>query len=127
MRYMKTKVWGILLVAVVLLTLSVVYLLRSRNAEKGAAVPSDAPTYFVYKADRKVLVVQDRPGYLKSTAYLPGGRTPPRHPFVSARSLDPLEEDALREILLKSADFSEFVVLLTENGYKVEPAPSAAL
>lgn len=81
---------------------------------------SDIPVWNVYKDDKKVLVVKNEPGPIVSTALLPEGQEPIKHPFLSATALDPLEEDNLHTLLEKAQNFDEFISLLRQNGYKFE-------
>lgn len=76
----------------------------------------------VLKNGQPVLLLKNEPGPLTSTAAPPPGQEPPRHPFLTASALDPIEENALRETLDKSRSFEEFVSLLKAQGYTLRPA-----
>jgi len=71
----------------------------------------------IYKGDRKVLWIQNEPGFLVSTAILPPGAELVKHPFINAKALDPLEEDNLQKLLSQSQSFEEFLFLLSGNDY----------
>jgi hypothetical protein len=78
--------------------------------------------YVVYsKADKKVLEVSDQPGPLVSVSAPPPrpGQAAATHPFLSASAYDPFTEGALRQILLKSTSFDDFLERLREAGYRV--------
>ena len=74
----------------------------------------------VYKNDIKVLIIRDQPGPLISSASMPPGFTPPKHPFLSGRALELVEEGTLQAILDKAKNFDDFISLLRKNGYRVE-------
>jgi len=74
-------------------------------------------TLEVYRGDRKVLWLQNQPGSLISTALLPAGTEPTRHPFINARALDPFEENNLQKLLVQSKSFEEFLSFLRNDGY----------
>ena len=69
--------------------------------------------------------MNDEPGVLMSTAILPPGVRPTRHPFLTAQSRDPFEENKLREILDRCHTFAEFVKALKKAGYTVVPRDNA--
>jgi hypothetical protein len=46
---------------------------------------------------------------------------PVKHPFLTATARAPFEEDALREILVRSTNFDDFLRRLKEGGYIVLP------
>ena len=77
-------------------------------------------SYLVFRGDRPVLEVIDRPGPLVSTALLPAGASPTRHPFLSASALAPSEEHELRTILDGSSSTADFLKNLERAGYRVE-------
>jgi hypothetical protein len=88
--------------------------------------PERSPAYREYgwvvrKGERKVLWMNDEPGTLISTAMLPPGVAPVRHPFLTAQSWDPFEESKLREILYGCDSFAVFVKALKSAGYTVVP------
>jgi len=85
-------------------------------------VASPGQTFNIYKDDRKILTVKNEPGPLLSTAILPPGTPPPKHPFLSGSALYAPEEGNLREILEQSAGFDDFLKRLKARGYRVEPA-----
>ena len=91
---------------------------RHGQEEKGHAPPADV--WKVYKGEETVLEVRNEPGYLVSTALLPPGHKPVKHPFLSARALNSFEEDKLRRILEQARTFEQFLGLLRANGYRVE-------
>jgi hypothetical protein len=65
--------------------------------------------------------MNDEPGTLMSTAMLPPGVEPVRHPFLTAQSRDPFEESKLAEILNGCGSFAVFVKALEIAGYTVVP------
>lgn len=71
----------------------------------------------IYKDARKVLWIQNEPGFLIGTAILPARTEPTKHPFLNAKALDPFEENNLQNILSQSKSFEEFLSLLRDNGY----------
>ncbi|HEY8736695.1 MAG TPA: hypothetical protein VIO62_06595 [Candidatus Dormibacteraeota bacterium] len=78
--------------------------------------------YTVYADDdKKVLEVSDQPGPLVSVSAPPPrpGQAPATHPFLSASAYDPFTEGTLRQILLKSTSFDDFLAKLREAGYRV--------
>lgn len=78
-------------------------------------------SWYVIKNEHKVLWIKNEPGCLISTAILPYGEEPKRHPFLTSMSFDAFEEDNLRQLLEKSGNFDDFVALLKKNGYEVVP------
>jgi hypothetical protein len=102
----------------------------ARDTTNGTQTSSTSPTpkrspayrkfgWVVLKGERKVLWMNDEPGTLMSTAMLPPGVAPLRHPFLTAQSLDPLEESRLRETLNRCPSFAAFVKALKNAGYTV--------
>ena len=91
--------------------------------KRGAAYRNDG--WVVLKGERQVLWMNDEPGILMSTAILPPGVRPTRHPFLTAQSHDPFEENKLREILDRCHTFAEFVKALKKAGYTVVPRDNA--
>jgi len=79
----------------------------------------EAAIYVVYKGERPVLKIIDRPGTLTSTALPPPGVLPPRHPFLTATALAPAEEGRLRQILEISVNTSDFLDKLRRAAYIV--------
>lgn len=73
--------------------------------------------YHVFVGAEPALTIESRPGRLHSMAALPEGATAPEHPFVHGVSLSPLFEHAMRQILLASADFDDFVARLVAAGH----------
>lgn len=90
----------------------------SQEASQSPAVR----TFYVLRGDRQVLKIKDEPGPLISGALLPPGQKPAQHPFLTAFTLDPMEEDSLRQVLEKSKSFVDFVSNLKAAGYTVVPA-----
>ena len=84
-----------------------------------SAIPAEVVTWEVYKGDKMVLKVSNKPGPLTSTAILPPNTEPVTHPFLTAQALDPFEEDNLGKILGESGSFDEFISLLKANGYEL--------
>ncbi|MDA0998251.1 MAG: thermonuclease family protein, partial [Proteobacteria bacterium] len=80
-----------------------------RRGVRSSRVKTGVSTYTVYRDNRPVLRVIDRPGTLTSTALLPAGATPVSHPFLTANALAPEEEDQLRRILDASNSIDEFL------------------
>lgn len=85
--------------------------------------PMNTQSWNVYKNGRKVLTVKNEPGPITSTAALPPGKAPRRHPFLSAQALDPAEENDLGMILEESKSFEDFMARLKAAGYAASPAP----
>lgn len=106
------------LVALILI-LSIILVSGFSSCDQKTNSCFDAPTYLVTKGNVQVLSMQDCPGYLISTA-MPSGAKPVEHPFLKAQALDPSEEDALKNILDRSNNFTEFISLLNQRGYNVE-------
>jgi len=92
--------------------------------KRGAAYRNDG--WVVLKGERQVLWMNDEPGILVSTAILPPGVRPTRHPFLTAQSHDPFEENKLREILDRCHTFAEFVKALKKAGYTIVPRDNAS-
>ena len=86
------------------------------------AAAQTSHSYNVLKAGRLVLTVSDVPGSIVSTAALPPGAAPAKHPFLSATAHAPEEEDTLRKTLDQSKDFDDFLRRLRERGYTVQPS-----
>lgn len=76
----------------------------------------------VFKGDKKVLWMKNAPGPILSTAMLPPGAKPTQHKFITATAHDPMEENALGELLGEAKDFAHYVSLLKAKGYKVSPS-----
>lgn len=75
--------------------------------------------YHVFAGRDPVLSVEGRPGRLHSMAALPEGAVAPEHTFVHGVSLNPQHEHALRQLLLASSDFDDFLDRLVAAGYDV--------
>ena len=71
----------------------------------------------VFKGDRPVLTVSNKPGPLLSTALLSPGREPVSHPFLSASAQAVEEEPRLRQILGHAENFPDFIARLRAAGY----------
>jgi hypothetical protein len=71
-----------------------------------------------------VLDIVDEPGPLTSTALLPPGTAPPRHPFLTAAARDADHEHELRELLLDSTSTEDFAQRLRRAGFSVEEVAS---
>ena len=76
-------------------------------------------TFDVYKKDKLVAKIKAQSGYLTSTALLPPGTPPQKHPFITASVLVPEEENNLSQLLKGAKDFNEYLSLLKEDGYVV--------
>lgn len=76
-------------------------------------------TFNVYKKDKLVAKIKAQSGYLTSTALLPPGTPPQKHPFITASVLVPEEENNLSQLLKGAKDFNEYLSLLKEDGYVV--------
>ncbi len=81
---------------------------------------AQAATYMVYKGDRAVLKVVDKPGVLTSTALPAPGAAPAGHPFLTASALAPEEEHRLRQILDASENTLDFLEKLRQARYSVK-------
>jgi hypothetical protein len=79
----------------------------------------------VYRGDVAVLEVKDVPGPLLSRMAPPPlpGEQPTWHPFLSGVALVAAEEGTLGDILQRSQSFSEFLDLLTAEGFRVVENP----
>ena len=78
----------------------------------------DIRIFHIYKGAVLVLIVEDRPGILLSTA-MPAPSGPPAHPFIHASALDALSEDELGSLLRQSKDFDSYLNLLIASGYDI--------
>ena len=94
---------------------------------KEAPVPTSptTPIWSAYRGDVEVLRFKEGSGPLRSTAMLPVGVEPPTHPFLTASALQPSEEGGLRDILVASKSFPDFVERLKKAGYDVRPGTVA--
>jgi hypothetical protein len=118
----ETRSLPILALRSVLKGLAIVVALTVAGAHPhmvSAEVATDVASYVVYKGERPVLKVIDRPGALTSTALPSPTATPPRHPFLTAAALAPEEENLLRQILDASANTIDFLDNLRRAGYVV--------
>jgi len=79
-----------------------------------------AKHYRVLRENRRVLVFDDQPGVLLSTAVRSPGFTPPTHAFLNAQALDARHENALAALLLQAHSVAEFIALLERAGFVVE-------
>ena len=87
---------------------------------------ADAPgRYVIYKADKPVLSIVDEPGPLSSSALPPPAGAPAPHTFLTATSMDPIEEDTLRRLLEASTNTADYLDRLKAAGYRVEQSKSA--
>lgn len=84
----------------------------------GISLDSDRE-YTAYKDGKAVLEFQDKPGFIASTGYFPD-EEPKKHPFISAVSLTPDEEDSIGKIITRAETFDGFISLLEDNGYEVK-------
>ncbi len=71
----------------------------------------------VRRAASPALEIAALPGRLHSTARLPEGWMAPEHPWLDAASQDPRFEHDLRNVLLASRDFDEFLARLVAEGF----------
>lgn len=85
------------------------------------AAEASAHAWEVYDATTLVLEVSDVPGPILSTAALPPGATPARHPFLSATARSARHEDALRKHLVAARSLPELLDSLRGSGYRVVP------
>ena len=74
--------------------------------------------FAVYKRTGLVLLVEDKPGMLLSSAH-PPPEGPPKHPFVNAQALDSRYENELSAILKKAESFDQLISFLIENEYDI--------
>jgi hypothetical protein len=86
-----------------------------------AAFPASRPVrrYEVVRGAALALAVEGRPGRLYSVARLPEGAVAPAHPWLDGVSHDPRFEHALRQELLVSADFDDFLERLIRADFDV--------
>jgi hypothetical protein len=91
----------------------------SRPPEEAPVTQAGPPEWSVYRAEREVLRYKEEPGPLTSRGILPPGAKPVMHPFLTASSLDPAEEDSLRRALESSKSPAEFKAALEKAGYAV--------
>jgi hypothetical protein len=96
--------------------------------------------FAVYTEGRLALVVSDEPGTLRSSAGPPAEPGPPPpppgpppapgeprtarrppggHPFLDAQAYDPVSEDRLRNLLLESSSFDEYLRRLIGAGFDI--------
>ncbi len=95
------------------------FLLISTSTAGWAGEAEEAPTFTVFRNDRPVLRLIDRPGPLTSTALPAAGAAPVLHPFLTASALDASEESRLRVILEASENTAQFLAKLRQAGYLV--------
>jgi hypothetical protein len=74
--------------------------------------------FAVYKRAGLVLLVEDKPGMLLSSAH-PPPEGAPKHPFVNAQAMDSRYENELGAILKKSESFDQLISFLIESGYDI--------
>ena len=74
----------------------------------------------VTRAGRLVLVMEDRPGAITSTAPPPPDGSVARHPFLSASARDAASEWELKCLLDASVDFDTYVSKLRAAGFTVD-------
>ncbi|MEN9787314.1 MAG: hypothetical protein RLZZ299_2578 [Pseudomonadota bacterium] len=77
----------------------------------------------VWQGEARVLVVEEGPGALISTAPRRPGHPAPRHPFLSATALDAASEATLRDTLDAASDLADFLARLRDQGFRVTEAP----
>ena len=77
----------------------------------------------VYDRDELILDVSDKPGPIMSTAALPPGVSPKKHPFLSATAHSASHESKLRDLLEASKSVPDFLKHLADAGYSVKPLP----
>lgn len=88
------------------------------NLPTNEKIPTrDVRHFAVYKNTKLVLLVEDKPGILSSTAFNPG--PPKEHPFVNAQALRAEYEHKLGSILAGSKSFDEFLLNLVKNNYDI--------
>ncbi len=81
--------------------------------------PCDLAKYIVERNGHSVLTVFAQPGTITSAAVPPPDASPVTSSFLSAKALDPIEEDRLREILRASVSVDDFLERLRGAGYGV--------
>ena len=74
--------------------------------------------YVVTREGTRVLEMQDRPGFLVSTAPPPPDG-PVVHPWINAVALDMESENELGSLLTESTDFDDYVTRLRAAGFTV--------
>lgn len=75
--------------------------------------------YVVSRNGVRVLEMEDRPGFLVSTAPPPPDG-PVTHPWINAVALDMASEDELGTLLGESSYFDDYVARLRQAGFIVE-------
>lgn len=76
----------------------------------------------VYKGDREVFVVFNKPGPMGSMSLGPPGTKPAENPYFSGYSKTAQEEDAIGKIASGSKSLREFLEGLRKAGYRVQKA-----
>lgn len=80
-------------------------------------------SYNVYKGDLLVATIKPESGYLTSAASPPSsGQERQKHPFITASTFVPEEENNLHNLLERAKNFNEYVSLLNESGYRISLA-----
>ena len=84
------------------------------------------PRHFnVYKSQHLVLIIEDQPGVLLSTAP-PPPTGPVQHRWLNAQALDPYSEHDLGAIVQGASDFDEMLGMLISGGFDIESRISSS-
>lgn len=109
--------------AILLLSLAALACSKPPEPQRKEPAMTEPRVFDVSKDSKLVLTVTDAPGPLISTASPPPDQDVVRHPFLSATSHAPFEEDALRSLLLRSKSTGEFLESMRGAGYQVLERP----
>lgn len=82
---------------------------------------NEVNAWSIYDGEMLILSVRDEPGAITSTAPLPRGMQPVRHPFLSAAAREAGHESQLKQILDASTDTADFLARLKAAGLRVVP------
>lgn len=82
---------------------------------------NEVSAWSIYDGEILILTVRDEPGVITSTAPLPRGVQPLRHPFLSAAAREAGHESQLKQILDAATDTEDFLARLKAAGFRVVP------
>lgn len=88
------------------------------QSQAGSIPQREIRHFAVYKQTRLVLLVEDKPGVLISSAS-PAPSGPMQHPFVNAQAMDSRYENEMGNLLKQSNSFDEFIGLLVKHEYDI--------
>ncbi|MDZ8189410.1 MAG: hypothetical protein RMX96_31810 [Nostoc sp. ChiSLP02] len=88
------------------------------QSQAGSISQREIRHFAVYKQTRLVLLAEDKPGVLISSASpAPGG--PLQHPFLNAQAMDSRYENEMGSLLRQSSSFDGFINLLIQHDYDI--------